>query len=111
MQLFKLFQFYSNHFFISHSISDLEILAKRVSVLYAVVHALFFQVLGWLPAAALLAACYRRNPSPSFSLQVQSPPPPFIPADCKRGFSPLDEKRSKQVVGSPWSDLQRRKEK
>ena len=59
------------------------------------------------------AACYRHNPSsPSFSLslQVQSPPPPFIPADCKRGFSPLDEKRSKQV-GSPWSDLQRRKEK
>ena len=38
MQLCKLFKFYSNHFLISLSISDLEILAKRVSVLYAVVH-------------------------------------------------------------------------
>ena len=39
MQLCKLFKCYSNHFLISLSISDLEILAKRVSVLYAVVHA------------------------------------------------------------------------
>ena len=39
MQLCKLFKFYSNHFLISLSISDLEILAKRVSVLYAVVRA------------------------------------------------------------------------
>ena len=38
MQLCKLFKCYSNHFLISLSISDLEILAKRVSVLYAVVH-------------------------------------------------------------------------
>ena len=39
MQLCKLFKCYSYHFLISLSISDLEILAKRVSVLYAVVHA------------------------------------------------------------------------
>ena len=38
MQLFKLFKFYSNHFLISLSILDLEILTKRVSVLCAVVH-------------------------------------------------------------------------
>ena len=42
MQLCKLFKCYSNHFLISLSISDLEILAKRVSVLYAVVHAQCF---------------------------------------------------------------------
>ena len=45
MHLFKLFKCYSNHFLISLSISDLEILAKRVSVLYAVVH-------GWVRPAA-----------------------------------------------------------
>ena len=38
MQLCKLFKCYSNHFLISLSILDLEILTKRVSVLYAVVH-------------------------------------------------------------------------
>ena len=38
MQLCKLLKCYFNHFLISLSISDLEILAKRVSVLYAVVH-------------------------------------------------------------------------
>ena len=38
MQLCKLFKCCFNHFLISISISDLEILAKRVSVLYAVVH-------------------------------------------------------------------------
>ena len=57
---------------------------------------LFFQVLGWLlPAAAALLPAIDTIPPPlpSLSLQVQSPPPPFIPADCKRGFSPLDEKK------------------
>ena len=38
MQLCKLFKCYSNRFLISLSILDLEILTKRVSVLYAVVH-------------------------------------------------------------------------
>ena len=40
MHLVKLFKCYSNHFLIYLSISDFEILAKRVSVLYAVVHGL-----------------------------------------------------------------------
>ena len=46
MQLCKLFKCYSNHFLISISISDLEILAKRVSVLNAVVHG---QMIHFLP--------------------------------------------------------------
>ena len=39
MHFCKLFKCYSNHFLISLSISDFETLAKRVSVLYALVHA------------------------------------------------------------------------
>ena len=64
------------------------------------------------------AGCYRRRrpccllstqsllPFLLSPLQVQSPPPPFIPADCKRGFSPLDEKK-KQAVGHGWVPLVR----
>ena len=33
-------------------------------------------------------------------LQVQSPPPPFIPADCKRGFPPWTKKEASGRAGT-----------